>query len=422
MNSHKYVIVGNSAGGLAAAREIRKVDHSNRLLMITDEPYCAYSRPLIAKHVSEGKTVEAMQLVPPSFYEANGIDLRLSTRATRVSATDRTLQLGDGSAVGWESLLLATGGTPIVPPIPGRERHGVFTFTTFDDAKAIAQRLPSSHRAVIVGGGFIGLSAADALRKRGVDVTIVEMQPRLLGTMLDVSASGFAEQAAREAGVRVATSRRVISINGDHPESREISSVTLDDGTRIQCELVILAVGVNPRTELAEGIASTGRGILVDSSMRTSAANIYACGDACETFDFARRQDAVLAIWPSAVAGGSVAGATMSGQLRVYEGGTTLNAMPYFGLSVGSAGVVEHDPSIHEVVVASGRKFYRKVVLKDGIIVGMVFVGDTSKCGLLYSLMKHRVDVRGWKDELVSDDFGLLTLPEELWRSAITAK
>jgi NAD(P)H-nitrite reductase large subunit len=298
----------------------------------------------------------------------------------------------------------------------------VFTFTTYDDAKAIAQQLPAVHHAVIVGGGFIGLSAADALRKRGIGVTVVEMQPRLLSTMLDMAASNLAEDAAISAGVSVATGRRVVSINGDHPQSHSVSSVTLDDGVRIQCELVVLAVGVRPRAELAEGVASIGRGILVDESMRTTARGIFACGDACQSHDFARNEDAVLAIWPNAVAGGTVAGATMAGQQHRYEGGTTLNALPYFGLSVGSAGVVNHDPAIHEILVASGPGYYRKVVLRDNIIVGMVFAGDTSKCGLLYALMKRKVDVRDWKESLVSDNFGLLSLPAELWRDDITAR
>lgn len=422
MNSYKYVIVGNSAGGLAAAREIRKHDTSGPLLMVSDEPYPAYSRPLIAKHVSEGKSIDAMQLAPRGFYDSQSIDLRLSTRVERVDAHAGELHIQDGSTVSWQQLLLATGGTPIVPPIPGRERQGVFTFTTYDDARAIAERLSAVRHAVIVGGGFIGLSAADALRKRGVGVTIVEMQPRLLSAMLDMAASCLAEEAALKAGAQVATGRRVVSINGDHPQSHSVSSVTLDDGTRIQCELVILAVGVRPRTELADGVATVGRGILVDESMRTSVEHVFACGDACETHDFARGQDAVLAIWPNAVAGGAVAGATMVGLQRTYEGGTTLNALPYFGLSVGSAGVVDHDPAIHDIVVASGPRHYRKIVLRDGVIVGMVFAGDTSKCGLVYTLMRRRVNVQEWKDRLVSDDFGLLSLPEGLWRDDITAR
>jgi NAD(P)H-nitrite reductase large subunit len=402
MNDYTYVIVGNSAGGLAAAREIRRTDGSGSMLMISEEPYAAYSRPLIAKHVSEGKGIEAMQLATRESYESQGIELRLSTRAARIDASAKLIEMENGEAVSWQRLLLATGGAPVVPPIPGRERTGVHTFTTFGDAKALAARLSDVRHAVIVGGGFIGLSAADALRTRGIGVTVVEMQPRLLSAMLDMAASYLAEEAATTAGVRVLTGRRVVSINGDHPQSTAVSSVTIDDGTRVQCEMVILAVGVRPRTEVATGVATIDRGILVDESMQTSAPDIFACGDACQTYDFARDREAVLAVWPNAVAGGAVAGASMAGHLRKYEGGTTLNALPYFGLSVGSAGIVDHDPTLHEIVVASGRGYYRKVVLQDSVIVGMVFAGDTSKCGLIYNLMKRRVKIGEWRDGITA--------------------
>ena len=262
MADYEYVIIGNSAGAVAAAREIRKADTSNRILMVSDEPYAAYSRPLIAKHLSEGKTIDAMYLVPREFYKNHSIDLRLDTPALHIDTAARTVSLRDGTNPSWRRLLIATGSSPIVPQITGTNRRGVFTFTTYDDARQIARHLPASRRAVVVGGGLIGLSAADALRKYGVDVTVIEMQPRLLSTMLDATGSSLVQGAAIAAGVHVATGKQVTSINGDHPESLSVSSVTLDDGTRIQCELVILAVGVRPRTELAESIAFIDQGHL----------------------------------------------------------------------------------------------------------------------------------------------------------------
>ncbi len=419
MDTYRYVIIGNSAGGLAAAREIRRCDSSGPLLLLSDEPYPAYSRPLIAKHISSGMQIDDMLLAPRSFYQQQGMELRLATRVVSVDYDAHTLKLDDGAEASWSRLLLATGGTPITPDIEGIDRQGVHTFTTFNDAEAIARRLPAVRHAVVIGGGFIGLSAADALRRRGVAVTIVELQPRLLAAMLDSAASRIVEQATASAGVRVATSRRVVCINGDHPLARDVSSVTLDDGTRIQCEMVVLAVGVRPRAELAAGSLALDRGILVDDSMRTSRPDVFACGDACQSHDFVRGGSTVQAIWPNATTGGAVAGATMAGFPRQHQGGTTLNALPYFGLSTASAGIVEHDPDTQEAVAVSSRGHYRKVVLQDGFVVGMVFVGDTSKFGLLYQLMKRRVNVAPIKETLVSDGFGLLTLPEELWRAGV---
>ncbi len=420
MEHVKYVIVGNSAGGMSAAREIRRRDASGRVVVLSEERYPAYSRPLIAKHVAEGKSVDKMRLVPPSFYDELDIEVRLGTGAIGLDCSTNTIKTDEGGEIQWEKLLLATGSSPVIPPVPGSDREGVFTFTTFDDAQRVSARLPSVERAVIVGGGFIGLSAADALRKRNIDVAIVEMMPRVLAGMLDETASTMVEVAATRAGVRVMTGRRVDAINGDSLAGRTVSSVTLDDGSRIPCEMVIMAVGVRPRTELVDGIAEVDRGIVVDEYMRTSVPGVYSCGDACRTLDYVRGSKGVIAVWPNAVAGGTVAGANMAGAAEVYDGATTLNALPYFGLSIGSAGIVSSPSEEIESVAGTERGCYRKVILKDGVVVGMVFAGDTSKCGLVHSLMKKRVNVAPWKEKLVSADFGLLSMPRELWEAQVT--
>ncbi|MFW6055887.1 MAG: FAD-dependent oxidoreductase, partial [Chloroflexota bacterium] len=143
MNKYKYIVVGNSAGGIAAARAIRRADQEGLVLMLSDEPYPAYSRPLIAKHISEGKDICSMSLVGPGFYEDNGIELRAATSATALDIENHTLELSNGEEAAYERLLLATGSRPIIPPVEGSGRRNVFTFTTYDDAAAIASTVPS---------------------------------------------------------------------------------------------------------------------------------------------------------------------------------------------------------------------------------------------------------------------------------------
>jgi len=420
MEQYRYVIVGNSAGAMSAARALRKSDDSGSLLMLSEERYPAYSRPLIAKHLSEAKSVDKMRLVAPAFYEDNAIDLSLGTRATTLDPVEHIIKTADDRTISFQRLLLATGSSPIAPPIPGHDASGVFTFTTFDDALAIATHLPAVRRAVIVGGGFIGLSAADALRKRGIDVTVVEMQSRILSLMLDEAASRMVEDAAVAAGAVVLTGRRVQSINVDPLAERRVASVTLDDGSRISCQMVILAVGVRPRTEIATNVLDIKRGFIVNTAMQTSSSDIFACGDACQTTDFVRESQEIIAVWPNAVAGGAIAGSNMTGLSTEYEGSTTINALPYFGVTVGSAGIVEDDRTDSETLVSQSRGCYRKVLLHDNIVTGMVFAGDTSRCGLIHNLMKRKTVVGDWKKTLVSEEFGLLSLPEELWREQVT--
>ncbi len=421
MNRYRYVVVGNSAGGIAAVRAIRRVDPESRVLMLSDEPYPAYSRPLIAKHISEGKDIRSMGLVGPGFYADTGIELRPATSAIALDIENHTIEMSDGQEACYERLLLATGSRPIIPPVEGSGRRNVFTFTTYDDAVAIASALPSVERVVVVGGGFIGLSAADALAKRGVGVTVVEMQEHLLSGMLDSVASSLVEDAARAADVSVLTGRRVVSIDGSVLSGEGVSNVTLDDGTRLPCEMVIMAVGVRARTELGSGQLRVERGYVVDETMRTSADDVFACGDAAQVYDYVRGTQGVAAVWPNAVGGGTVAGTNMAGEVRTYSGFTALNALPYFGLSVGSAGILEGPAEEgFESVIAQPAGAYRKVILRDDVVVGMVFAGDTTRCGLIYNLMRNGMPVGEWKNALVSDSFGLLSLPPELWQDGIS--
>ena len=177
----KYLIIGNSAGGIGAAEAIREVDKVGTITIVSDEPYHVYSRPLISEYLSENYPIERMLFRQPDFYEKNNIQAILGQRVTGLNIDNHDIKLKDGRRITWEKLLLATGGLPITPKIEGIGLKGVFTFTTLDDAKAIDEFLNHYHRkvrATVIGGGLIGVSATEALVKRGVDVTIVDVMRR----------------------------------------------------------------------------------------------------------------------------------------------------------------------------------------------------------------------------------------------------
>ncbi|MBI4180375.1 MAG: FAD-dependent oxidoreductase, partial [Chloroflexi bacterium] len=204
-NSLKYLIIGNSAGGIGAAEAIRLVDKSGLMAIVSDEPYPAYSRPLISKHLAEGRPLERMLFRPADFYDKNNVRTFLGKKVARLNVDKHTVELEEGIEIAWKKLLLATGGLPIVPLIKGSERRGVFTFTTLDDAKAIGQCLNGTARAVVIGGGLIGVSVTEALLKRGVAVTIVEMKEWILNTILDEAAAMMETAVLRKAGVDIQT-------------------------------------------------------------------------------------------------------------------------------------------------------------------------------------------------------------------------
>jgi NAD(P)H-nitrite reductase large subunit len=416
----KYLIIGNSAGGIGAAEAIREVDRAGAITIISDEPYLAYSRPMISEYLAERCPMERMLYRPADFYEKNSIRTLLGEKVTLVDFNEPTVKLEGGRTLTCQKLLLATGGLPILPKIDGIGLKGVFFFTKLDDARAIDEFLNQytrKVRAVVIGGGLIGVSVTEALVKRGVGVTIIEMKERILNTILDEEASALEEKALMQAGVEIITGHTVAKIESYWPG--EATGVSLDDGWLIPGDMVIIAIGVQPRLELASDGLKTNRGIVVNCHMATSTPDVYACGDVAEAYDFVYRENRLNPVWPNAYTGGRIAGLNMAGVPAEYQGGTAINAMKYFGVNIVSAGMLNPPDDSYDTVSERHGDIYKKVVLKDGIIVGMVFASDIEKSGIIYSLMKDRVNVDSFKEALVAVDFGLASLPEEIWRARL---
>jgi len=413
-----YLIIGNSAGGIGAAEAIREVDRNGSIVMISDEPYQAYSRPLISEYLAGECKIDQMLFRSSDFYEKNNVYLVLDKKATSLNLQNRTIKLEDNAEIGFRKILLATGGVPIVPKIIGKQKKGVFTFLTLGNAKGIVDFLEMVNSAVVIGGGLIGISATEALVKRGIMVTLVEMKDKVLNTILDEEASCIAEDALKRKGVRIVTNHTVKEVQGNST----VESVILDDGNVIKCELVIIAIGVLPRTDLVEGTRiEVNRGILVDRHMRTNNADVYACGDTAEAYDFLYRTNRVIPIWPNAYIGGKVAGYNMAGLEANYPGSTAMNSLNYFGLDIATAGMVqEPDSGDSEVIVSKRNGYYQKLVLCNNVIVGMVFIGRIENAGIIYGLIREGFDVGSFKQSLLADDFGLVYLPDKLRRERLS--
>jgi NAD(P)H-nitrite reductase large subunit len=409
----KYLIIGNSAGGIGAAEAIREVDKEGSIIMISDEPYPSYSRPLISKYLTGERTLESMLFRPLEFYNQNNVTSILGKKVKNLGLGDHTAEIENGEHISWEKLLIASGGVPIVPQMEGAGKRGIFTFTTLDDAKAIDEFIENASSAVVIGGGLIGISVTEALKKRGVKVTVVEMKDRILNTILDEQASSIAEEVLKKAGIRIITGRTVAEITG----KELVRGVTLDNGEDIACSMVVVAIGVSARIELARGTEiKINRGIVVDNHMATSCPDVYSCGDAAEAYDFIYCANRLTPIWPNAYIGGRVAGYNMAGVKAEYPGGTGMNSLNYFGLDIAAAGIAVPPGDGYELMDKQKNGIYQRVVLKDDLIVGMVCVGATETAGILFGLMRDRVKVSNFKKMLLSDNFGLISLPRELWQ------
>jgi NAD(P)H-nitrite reductase large subunit len=414
----KYVIIGGSAGGIGAVEAIREVDPMGTVTVISEEKVPQYSRPMISEYVSKEATLDSMKYRGDQFWKNNNVQALTGRTATKADFTKKQVELDGGDKIGYEKLLIATGGKPFVPRIEGEEKDGIFTFTELSSAKNIEAKLEHSKSAVVIGGGLIGVSAAEALVKRGIKVTLVELKDNILNLILDKTASEIAEKVLTEAGVTVITGQTVQRILGKKGNEAAVGGVVMTDGKEIPCDLVVVAIGVIPRTELVkETPVKVNRGIVVDRFMRTNIPDVYACGDVAEAHDFLINGNRLLPLWPLAHLGGRVAGYNMAGKQVEYEGGTVMSSLKYFDLPVIAVGNVNpEDTSDYQVLVElqPEKTVYKKILLKDGAIVGFIFLGDLERVGIFFRLLKNHVDVSEIKEELLSDDFGIVTLPEQL--------
>jgi len=419
MNS-KYIIIGACAAGTGAVEAIREIDPTGTIVVISEELYPQYSRPMISELVSGKSDMEKMKIRDATFWQKYSVKALTGRTAVSINSKEKTVQLDNGEKVGYSKLLLATGGKPFVPKIEGADKDGVFTFTTLSSAQQLITKINYSHakKVVVIGGGLIGVSVSEALVKRGLYVTLIEYKNNILSLILDGISSKMVETAIRKAGLNIATGLTVQKIVGTTKDSGVVGGVVLTDGEPMHCDVVIISIGVTPRTELAvDAGIKVNRGIVVDSYMQTSAPDIYASGDVAEVYDFVTKENRQLPLWPLAHEQGKIAGYNMAGKKVAYAGGTSMSALKYYGIPIISIGMANpQDPSAYEVLVKydSEKRIYKKLVLKDNVIVGMTFVYAIERAGIIFYLMKNRINVEKFKQDLLLDNFGLAALPLDL--------
>lgn len=412
---YDYLILGNSTAAVAAVEAIRSVDADGSVAVVSDQPNHVYSPPLIT-YVLGGKVAEdKLYTRPRDFYAKLKLDTYFGALATRVQPEEHQVVLASGAVLGYGKLLLATGGKPIVPPLPGVDLQGVFTFTRHDDMCHVREYIQRERvtQAVVIGGGMIGVKVAEAFAALRLETTIVELMDRVLAQALDETGSAMAKRALEQAGIRVITGSGVTSIGGS---DGRVQSVTLDSGSRLPGQLVIVAVGVRSNVQLAhEAGLSVNRGVLVDEHMRTSVADIYAAGDVAEAYDPLLGEARPVAIWPAASMQGEIAGLNMAGQETTYSGSIPMNSIQVCGLPTISVGIISA-PEGSGIETEESRspdgKSYRRLFIQGDRLVGAIFVGDIERAGIITGLIRNAIDVSSFRKQLIQRDLGLLSLPK----------
>jgi len=401
----KYLIAGNSVAAVAAIQAIRERDPEGKIVVLSPEKTTAYCRPLIT-YVLAGEVEEwRLPYKRESFYQQNRVDVKYGVALEGLDAENRVAYLSNGERLPFEKMLIAVGGVPFVPPMEGVEGPGVFTYTTIDHMRAVQERLPQMRKVVVVGAGMIGMKVAEALKKCGKDVVIVELMDRILPMVLDKEGSAIAEDVLTKAGVEYVLGDSVVGILRD--SSGEVCGVELKSGKRIECDTVVVAVGVRPNIAPVEGSGlQVNRGVVVDDMMETSASGVYAAGDCAEAYDLILGEKRPNLVWPVAYRQGLIAGSNMAGGRRRYVGGFPINSIGFFGFQVCSAGMSAVDDEIEgsfEIYryVDREKGIYRKVVIGNNRLMGFALVGDVRRAGLYTGLIWSRMDVSYFKDVLV---------------------
>src|SRR3989338_21925 len=416
----KYLIIGNSAAAIGAVEAIRRNDKGNSITMISDEPHHVYSRPLISYLLSGHTKEDKMYYRDENFYKENNVETVFNKRVTGVDTKKKQVILEDKKKIDYDKLLIATGGTPFVPPIKGKDRKNVYTFTKWSDAEEIIKISKKVQKVVVIGAGMIGLKAIEGLNAIGIDVTVVELAPEVLSRALDKDASRIVQRKMEEAGVEVITNNEVVEITG---KGNVATGVVLRDKKKIKCDLVIVAIGVIPNTGfIKESGIKINRGIVVDERMETNIKGVYAAGDVVEALNMLTNEKMPIPIWPLAYRQGSIAGDNMSGGTLVYKGGFPMNSIEFPGAPTISLGIIDPRGDGYESLIKNDAKNgnYKRIIIKNERLVGAILVGDdVDRAGILTGLIKEQKPVTAFKDKLLDRNFGFVHMPKEYRREKL---
>lgn len=372
----KIVIIGGSGAGMSAAVEIRKRNPYCSLTIISKENVKGYYRPQLTKMLSNEKvSIESMTIKDDKWYEENNINLLLNKLVTKINSANKNIVLDDGKEIEYTKLIIASGAESFAPPIPGKDKEGVFTLRYVTDEKAIREYAKGKRTAAVIGGGVLGLEAANELKNMGLSVTVIEMVDRILPRQLDSDASIILEEAVKNAGVNFKKKVGTKEILGDS----KVTGILLDNGETVDAEVVVISTGVRANSSIAEGNnIEIKRAIVVNEKMETTEPQVYACGDCAEY------NGINYALWSEAIEQGKVAGINAAGGNSVYKTIVPSTTLVAFGTSVFSIGDVSADPnSQYETYEYHGGNNFKKLYFKNGNLAGGILIGDISKTVLL---------------------------------------
>ena len=392
--SEPLVIVGN---GMAAMRLVEQLTQRAlgryAIAVVGEEPRLAYNRVLLSSVLAQEASRSEIELKSARWWRDRGVTLLYGRSATAIDSAIRRVRLAGGATLPYTRLVLATGSRPIRLNVPGMELPGVMTFRDLGDVAVIEAAAAKPIKAVVIGGGLLGLEAAYGLAKARSQVTVVHLMDRLMERQLDARAAGMLQSAVEERGIAVQLNAETVRIHG----RGRAQAITLKDGRQLEADLVVVAAGIRPNVDLARAAElEINRGVVVDDHLQTSRPGIYAIGECVE-----HRRTCYGLVEP-AYEQARVLAAHLAGEDVRYRGSVLATNLKVSGVNVFSAGDFLGTPGTEQIVLSDpGLHTYKKLVISDGRLVGAVLYGDTSD-GLWYlDLIRSGASVEAVRDDMM---------------------
>jgi nitrite reductase (NADH) large subunit len=376
------VIIGNGAAGLSALSRFRALDTDSKITLISAESGTAYSRVLLPYYLRRKIPYENLFIRQPEDYQKLGVQTEFGMGVRRLDTETRKLTLENGRFIYYDGLLIATGSRPFLPPIKGLAGTNVVHLWTLQDTEQLDSLFQPGRRVLVLGSGFIALQAAWAAQQRGLQVTVYELLPRIMPTVLDEPAAALLQRAVEEHGVEVRVGIQTERVDRSKPG---VLTVHAKDRPPLEVDLIIVGAGVRPNIEfLAGSPVRTDRGILIDEYMQTNVPGIYAAGDVARGPTSFGETHQTHALWPTAVEHGTIAGKNLAGQQIPYQGSLNMNVTEMFAVTVASMGkFIEEQGLSSHLVEDSGSSRYLKIMLQEGVPVGAVALGGAEDAVIL---------------------------------------
>ena len=381
----RYVIIGNGPAAVSCIDGIRSLDQDGSITVISKEAHPAYFRPLISYYL-EGKSKEDnIYCRRADFYQEQQCEI-IQSEAVAIDKEKKLVALKNGEMIPYDKLCICSGSSPFVPPMQGLDTVGKkYTFLTIDDSFAIEQSVDQNSRVLIIGAGLIGLKCAEGLRDRVKSVTVCDLAPRVLSSILDDDCAAIVQKHLENCGITFSLGNTADHFDGN--------TAHMKDGSVIGFDVLVLALGVRPNIGFfKEAGGACNRAILVENNMQTSIMDIYAAGDCVEQEDITFGAKRIMALLPNANIGGYTAGVNMAGGKKLFDNALPMNSIGFWGLHMMTAGTYTNDGSA-EMIEEKGENSVKRFFIRDNRLIGFIIIGDVKSAGIYTNLIRRQTDL-----------------------------